>query len=87
MSPARSQYLVSKIEIDQKKPLSCIGGSAQRNQVRALLEDPRIRNSKEGTSVIIQDSSAQEMTEQDIADEKVKWSILARIMLAQQKLY
>lgn len=27
------------------------------------------------------------MSEQDIADEKVKWSILARIMLAQQKLY
>jgi hypothetical protein len=27
------------------------------------------------------------MSAQAVADEKVKWSILARIMLAQQKLY
>lgn len=27
------------------------------------------------------------MSAQDVADEKTKWSILARIMLAQQKLY
>ena len=36
--------------------------------------------------MIIQDPT-QQMSAQAVADEKTKWSILARIMLAQQKLY